>query len=51
MALTIEEYEKLLPHADIEHDGVKMTFLTPTTMTLWRPVHPNEGAVDAGVDR
>ena len=36
MALTIAEYEKLLPHADVEHEGVKMTFLTPTTMALWR---------------
>ena len=36
MALTIAEYEKLLPHADVEHEGVKMTFLTPSTTTLWR---------------
>ena len=36
MNLTIAEYEKLLPHADIEHDGVKMTFLTPNMTALWR---------------
>ncbi len=33
---TIKQYEELQPRAMIEHDGVKMVFLTPSEMTLWR---------------
>ncbi len=36
MSLTLEEYEKLNPHCEIEHGGVKMAFATPSTLTRWR---------------
>lgn len=36
MPVTIEEYEKLLPHANVDHGGVKMRFFTPSTMALLR---------------
>jgi FkbM family methyltransferase len=36
MALTLEEYEAISPRAEIEHDGVRMTFSTPSGFTLWR---------------
>ena len=36
MSLTLEEYEKLNPHCEIEHGGVKMTFTTPSILTRWR---------------
>jgi FkbM family methyltransferase len=32
----LEHYEKLAPHAELVHDGVKMTFSTPNAITLWR---------------
>ena len=36
MSLTLEQYEALSPRSELEHDGVKMVFATPTTFTLWR---------------
>jgi FkbM family methyltransferase len=36
MKLTLEQFEKLSPQAEVEHDGVKMVFATPNTITLWR---------------
>ncbi len=36
MSLTLEEYERLNPHCEIEHEGVAMTFATPSTLTQWR---------------
>ena len=36
MTLSPDEYEKITPQASITHDGVKMTFSTPNTFTLWR---------------
>ena len=36
MDLTVEQYEKIDPRAEVEHAGVKMLFSTPTTFTLWR---------------
>lgn len=36
MSLTLQEYEKLNPRCDIEHNGVKMAFATPNTLTQWR---------------
>ncbi len=44
MALTIEQYEQLLPHADVQHEGVKMRFFTPSTLTLSRvqSIHEKE---------
>ena len=36
MSLTLEEYEALTPRSEIDHNGVKMFFSTPTTFTLWR---------------
>lgn len=36
MSLTLEEYEALNPRGEIEHEGVKMVFATPTTFTLGR---------------
>lgn len=36
MSLTLEEYEGLNPHCEIEHEGVKMSFATPSTLTRWR---------------
>ena len=32
----LEQYEKLAPHAEVVHEGVKMAFSTPNTFTLWR---------------
>lgn len=34
--LTLEEYERMHPHAEVVHEGVKMYFMTPSTFTLWR---------------
>jgi FkbM family methyltransferase len=34
--LTLEDYERMHPHAEIEHEGVKMFFMTPSRLTLWR---------------
>jgi FkbM family methyltransferase len=34
--LTLEQYERMHPRAEIEHEGVKMLFMTPSTFTLWR---------------
>ena len=44
MDLTLEQYEKLQPHTQVEHEGVTMTFSTPTTFTLWRcqTIHDKE---------
>lgn len=36
MNLTLEDYEKLNPRSEIEHDGVPMVFATPSTFTRWR---------------
>jgi FkbM family methyltransferase len=36
MNLTLEEYERLNPHCEIEHEGVRMAFATPNTFTQWR---------------
>jgi FkbM family methyltransferase len=36
MSLTLEQYENLNPRCEIEHDGVKMAFATPSTLTRWR---------------
>lgn len=36
MALTLDEYERLQPRAQVEHGGVQMTFATPNAFTLWR---------------
>lgn len=36
MSLTLEQYEALSPRGEIEHEGVRMVFATPTTFTLWR---------------
>ena len=36
MNLTLEDYERLNPRSEIEHDGVRMVFATPGTFTLWR---------------
>ena len=36
MALTLDEYEKLQPRAELVHEGVRMLFSTPNTFTLWR---------------
>ena len=32
----VEQYERLAPHAEVVHDGVKMAFSTPNSFTLWR---------------
>jgi FkbM family methyltransferase len=34
--MTLDQYEKLQPRAEIEHAGVRMYFATPTNFTLWR---------------
>ena len=34
--LTLEEYENLRPRCDITHEGKRMIFATPSTMTRWR---------------
>jgi FkbM family methyltransferase len=36
MNLTLEQYEKLNPRCEIEHDGVTMVFSTPSALTRWR---------------
>jgi FkbM family methyltransferase len=36
MSLTLEEYERLNPRCEVVHEGVKMTFATPSKMTRWR---------------
>jgi FkbM family methyltransferase len=36
MQLTLEQYEKIAPTADIEHGGVTMRFATPSVFALWR---------------
>lgn len=36
MSLTLEEYERLNPRCEIEHEGVKMAFSTPGALTRWR---------------
>ena len=36
MSMTLEEYERLNPRCEIEHEGVKMAFATPSTLTRWR---------------
>jgi FkbM family methyltransferase len=34
--LTLEEYEKLQPHCELVHNGVRVCYHTPTTFTKWR---------------
>lgn len=34
--LTLEEYEKLNPRCEIQHEGMKLFFATPTVFTKWR---------------
>lgn len=36
MKLSLEMYEKLNPRCEIEHEGVRMTFATPSQLTRWR---------------
>jgi FkbM family methyltransferase len=36
MDLTLEDYERLSPRCEIEHEGAKMVFVTPSVMTRWR---------------
>ena len=36
MQLTLEQYERIAPTAEIEHGGVKMRFATPSVFALWR---------------
>lgn len=36
LMLTLEEYEKLNPHCELTHNGIKVVFATPTTFTKWR---------------
>jgi FkbM family methyltransferase len=36
MQITLEQFEKINPCSEVEHEGVKMTFATPNTTTLWR---------------
>jgi len=42
--LTLEQYEKLAPAAEVEHAGVKMRFATPSVFALWRvqSIHTKE---------
>jgi FkbM family methyltransferase len=42
--LTLDEYEKLNPHCQIEHAGVRMFFATPSSLTMWRvqSIHEKE---------
>ena len=44
MELTLEQYEKLNPRCEIEHDGVRMVFVTPNVLTRWRveSIHDKE---------
>jgi FkbM family methyltransferase len=34
--LTLQEYEKLDPRCEIEHEGVRIVYAVPTTFTKWR---------------
>jgi FkbM family methyltransferase len=34
--ITLEQYEKLQPRARAEHNGVQMSFATPSMLTYWR---------------
>jgi FkbM family methyltransferase len=34
--LTLEEYEKLNPRCEIQHEGIKVLYSTPTVFTKWR---------------
>jgi len=34
--LTLDEYEKLNPRCELEHDGVRVVYATPTLATKWR---------------
>ena len=36
MQLTLEQYERIAPTAEVEHAGVKMRFATPSAFALWR---------------
>src|SRR3954466_10808308 len=36
MKLSLEQYEALNPRCEIEHEGAKMVFATPSIMTRWR---------------
>ena len=36
MSWTLEDYERLVPHAEVEHEGVKMVFSTPSVLAAWR---------------
>jgi len=44
MSMSLEEYEKLNPKCEIEFEGTKLTFATPTTFTRWRveSIHTKE---------
>jgi len=44
MGLTLEEYERLNPRCEVEHEGVKMTFASPSQLTRWRveSIHSKE---------
>ncbi|MGP1609393.1 MAG: FkbM family methyltransferase, partial [Burkholderiales bacterium] len=44
MSLTLEEYERLNPRCEIEHEGTKMVFATPGQLTRWRvdSIHTKE---------
>ena len=44
MQLTLEQYEKLAPSAEIEHGGARMRFATPSAFALWRvqSIHTKE---------
>jgi len=34
--LTLEEYEKLNPHCELTHEGVRVVYATPSSATKWR---------------
>jgi FkbM family methyltransferase len=36
MQLTLEQYEKLEPMCEVMHDGIKVRYHTPSSMTKWR---------------
>lgn len=44
MDLTLEQYERLNPRCEIEHQGVTMVFAAPSTLTRWRveSIHTKE---------
>jgi FkbM family methyltransferase len=44
MKLTLEQYEALDPRSEIDHNGTKMVFSTPSVMTRWRvdSIHEKE---------